>query len=136
MGCNVKVLAAVMKSMLSTLRVMWLSSLSISSLLGKEHDSLLVIHRILITCFLLCIQLRILMGVSLKISKANHARCKLKCDLLFLWISPVVWVVCSEIFPTRIRAMCLSVTTAFNWVRFICKRHFLYSVPNTSYDRP
>ncbi|KAI7857479.1 general substrate transporter [Circinella umbellata] len=32
----------------------------------------------------------------------------------FSW-GPVVWVVCSEIFPTRIRAMCLSVTTAFNW---------------------
>ncbi|KAI9488205.1 general substrate transporter [Zychaea mexicana] len=32
----------------------------------------------------------------------------------FSW-GPVVWVVCSEIFPTRIRAMCLSITTAFNW---------------------
>ncbi|KAI8139029.1 general substrate transporter [Fennellomyces sp. T-0311] len=32
----------------------------------------------------------------------------------FSW-GPVVWVVCSEIFPTRIRAVCLSLTTAFNW---------------------
>ncbi|KAL7316961.1 hypothetical protein PS15m_003377 [Mucor circinelloides] len=28
---------------------------------------------------------------------------------------PIVWVVCSEIYPTRIRAMALSITTAFNW---------------------
>lgn len=32
----------------------------------------------------------------------------------FSW-GPVVWVVCSEIYPTRIRAMSLSLTTAFNW---------------------
>jgi hypothetical protein len=32
----------------------------------------------------------------------------------FSW-GPVVWVVCSEIYPTRIRAMALSLTTAFNW---------------------
>lgn len=32
----------------------------------------------------------------------------------FSW-GPVVWVVCSEIYPTRIRAMSLSITTAFNW---------------------
>ncbi|KAI9317407.1 general substrate transporter [Dichotomocladium elegans] len=32
----------------------------------------------------------------------------------FSW-GPVVWVVCSEIFPNRIRAFCLSITTAFNW---------------------
>lgn len=28
---------------------------------------------------------------------------------------PIVWIVCSEIYPTRIRAMSLSLTTAFNW---------------------
>ncbi|RUS22856.1 hypothetical protein BC937DRAFT_86303 [Endogone sp. FLAS-F59071] len=28
---------------------------------------------------------------------------------------PIVWIVCSEIYPTRIRAVCLSITTAFNW---------------------
>ncbi|CEP15143.1 hypothetical protein [Parasitella parasitica] len=32
----------------------------------------------------------------------------------FSW-GPIVWVVCSEIYPTRIRAMALSLTTAFNW---------------------
>lgn len=32
----------------------------------------------------------------------------------FSW-GPVVWVVCSEIYPTRIRAMALSIATAFNW---------------------
>lgn len=32
----------------------------------------------------------------------------------FSW-GPIVWVVCSEIYPTRIRAMSLSITTAFNW---------------------
>jgi SP family sugar:H+ symporter-like MFS transporter len=32
----------------------------------------------------------------------------------FSW-GPIVWVVCSEIYPTRIRAMSLSLTTAFNW---------------------
>ncbi|KAI9277782.1 general substrate transporter [Sporodiniella umbellata] len=28
---------------------------------------------------------------------------------------PIVWIVCSEIYPTRIRAISLSITTAFNW---------------------
>jgi hypothetical protein len=32
----------------------------------------------------------------------------------FSW-GPIVWIVCSEIYPTRIRAMCLSLTTAINW---------------------
>ncbi|KAI8969312.1 general substrate transporter [Mycotypha africana] len=32
----------------------------------------------------------------------------------FSW-GPIVWIVCSEIYPTRIRAMALSLTTAFNW---------------------
>lgn len=32
----------------------------------------------------------------------------------FSW-GPIVWIVCSEIYPTRIRAVCLSITTAFNW---------------------
>ncbi|RUS22819.1 general substrate transporter [Endogone sp. FLAS-F59071] len=32
----------------------------------------------------------------------------------FSW-GPIAWIVCSEIFPTRIRAICLSITTAFNW---------------------
>ncbi|RUS31500.1 general substrate transporter [Jimgerdemannia flammicorona] len=32
----------------------------------------------------------------------------------FSW-GPIVWIVCSEIYPTRIRAICLSITTAFNW---------------------
>lgn len=32
----------------------------------------------------------------------------------FSW-GPIPWVVCSEIYPTRIRAMSLSLTTAFNW---------------------
>ncbi|KAI7886856.1 general substrate transporter [Mucor mucedo] len=32
----------------------------------------------------------------------------------FSW-GPVVWVVCSEIYPTRIRAMALSIATAANW---------------------
>jgi hypothetical protein len=37
----------------------------------------------------------------------------------FSW-GPVVWVVCSEIYPTRIRAMSLSITTAFNWAMNAC----------------
>lgn len=28
---------------------------------------------------------------------------------------PITWIVCSEIYPTRIRAISLSITTAFNW---------------------
>lgn len=32
----------------------------------------------------------------------------------FSW-GPIVWIVCSEIYPTRIRALALSLTTAFNW---------------------
>ncbi|CAO3687204.1 hypothetical protein G6F70_007740 [Rhizopus microsporus] len=28
---------------------------------------------------------------------------------------PIVWIVCSEIYPTRLRAISLSITTAFNW---------------------
>jgi SP family sugar:H+ symporter-like MFS transporter len=28
---------------------------------------------------------------------------------------PITWIVCSEIFPTRIRAVALSIGTAFNW---------------------
>ncbi|KAG1144014.1 hypothetical protein G6F37_001778 [Rhizopus arrhizus] len=28
---------------------------------------------------------------------------------------PIVWIVCSEIYPTRVRAISLSITTAFNW---------------------
>ncbi|KAI8352808.1 general substrate transporter [Choanephora cucurbitarum] len=32
----------------------------------------------------------------------------------FSW-GPITWIVCSEIFPTRIRALALSITTAFNW---------------------
>lgn len=32
----------------------------------------------------------------------------------FSW-GPIVWIVCSEIYPTRIRAVCLSLTTAVNW---------------------
>ncbi|KAI9486579.1 MAG: general substrate transporter [Benjaminiella poitrasii] len=32
----------------------------------------------------------------------------------FSW-GPIVWIVCSEIYPTRIRAIALSLTTAFNW---------------------
>ncbi|CAO3686482.1 unnamed protein product [Rhizopus stolonifer] len=28
---------------------------------------------------------------------------------------PIVWIVCSEIYPTRVRAISLSLTTAFNW---------------------
>lgn len=37
----------------------------------------------------------------------------------FSW-GPIVWVVCSEIYPTRIRAMSLSITTAFNWAMNAC----------------
>ncbi|KAI9356114.1 general substrate transporter [Pilaira anomala] len=37
----------------------------------------------------------------------------------FSW-GPVVWVVCSEIYPTRIRAMSLSITTGFNWAMNAC----------------
>lgn len=39
-------------------------------------------------------------------------------DILFSYeISwgPIVWIVCSEIYPTRVRAISLSITTAFNW---------------------
>lgn len=32
----------------------------------------------------------------------------------FSW-GPITWIVCSEIYPTRIRAICLSIATAFNW---------------------
>ncbi|KAI7907082.1 general substrate transporter [Cokeromyces recurvatus] len=32
----------------------------------------------------------------------------------FSW-GPIVWIVCSEIYPTRVRAISLSITTAFNW---------------------
>ncbi|ORY94966.1 general substrate transporter [Syncephalastrum racemosum] len=32
----------------------------------------------------------------------------------FSW-GPIVWIVCSEIFPSRTRAASLSITTAFNW---------------------
>ncbi|CAO3592944.1 unnamed protein product [Absidia cylindrospora] len=32
----------------------------------------------------------------------------------FSW-GPICWIYCSEIFPTHIRAICLSITTAFNW---------------------
>lgn len=37
----------------------------------------------------------------------------------FSW-GPVVWVVCSEIYPTRIRAMSLSITTGVNWAMNAC----------------
>ncbi|KAL9542781.1 hypothetical protein PS6_009621 [Mucor atramentarius] len=32
----------------------------------------------------------------------------------FTW-GPVTWIVCSEIFPNRIRAVCISITTSMNW---------------------
>ncbi|KAI8888646.1 general substrate transporter [Backusella circina FSU 941] len=32
----------------------------------------------------------------------------------FAW-NPVPWIYCSEIFPNRIRAICISMTTAMNW---------------------
>ncbi|KAI8884900.1 general substrate transporter [Backusella circina FSU 941] len=35
-------------------------------------------------------------------------------NMEFTW-APVPWVVCAEIFPNRIRAICISLTTAINW---------------------
>ncbi|KAI8369048.1 general substrate transporter [Blakeslea trispora] len=32
----------------------------------------------------------------------------------FTW-GPMTWIVCSEIFPNRIRAVCISLTTSMNW---------------------
>ncbi|KAI8888647.1 general substrate transporter [Backusella circina FSU 941] len=35
-------------------------------------------------------------------------------NMEFTW-APVPWCVCAEIFPNRIRAICISLTTAINW---------------------
>jgi sugar porter (SP) family MFS transporter len=32
----------------------------------------------------------------------------------FTW-GPLTWIICSEIFPNRIRAICISLTTSMNW---------------------
>jgi SP family sugar:H+ symporter-like MFS transporter len=59
---------------------------------------------------------------------AQKAAIAFVCIYIFFFASswgPVAWVVTGEMFPLKVRAKCLSMTTASNWLlNWVCFSHF------------
>ena len=70
---------------------------------------------------------------------AQRAAIAFVCIYIFFFASswgPVAWVVTGELFPLKVRAKCLSMTTASNWLlNWVSRLTFLFSRPFSRFPR-